>query len=530
MLENILKTLNDDCTTLHKNVCLAYWDSSISGKKEDYEKVEKFSTEYNNYFCDKERFELLKNALDEVKNSDYQIQRQYHLFYQAFVGNQVNPSKLEAIVKLETKIEEMFSTFRADVNGEKLTDNQINDVLKTSKDEKVLKSAWTAHKYVGEVVEKDLIDLVKKRNEVAQELWFDNYHTMSLTLSEQNPEDILKIFDELDILTRDTFLDLKKDVDQYFSRYHGLEIDNLQPWHYQDKFFQEAPSIVETDFDKYYKGKDLIDITTKYFDSLWMDIRDMVAKSDLFEKEGKNQHAYCIDVDNSGDVRVLCNIKDNEKWMWTMLHEYGHAVYDKYLDYDMPFVLKWAAHTFTTEAIAMFFGRFSTQSKWMKDMLDVDLDENQKNDSEYMLKLNQLVFSRWAQVMFRFEKELYADPDQDLNSLRWSLVEKYQGITYIDRTTKADWASKLHVATAPCYYHNYLLGEILASQIYAYITKNILKIEQWSEASFYGNKEVGAFLKEKIFVVGKLYRWDEMIKRALGENLTAKYYAKQFVE
>jgi len=41
---------------------------------------------------------------------------------------------------------------------------------------------------------------------------------------------------------------------------------------------------------------------------------------------------------------------------------------------------------------------------------------------------------------------------------------------------------------------------------------------------------VGAFLKEKIFVVGKLYRWDEMIKRALGENLTAKYYAKQFVE
>jgi len=126
----------------------------------------------------------------------------------------------------------------------------------------------------------------------------------------------------------------------------------------------------------------------------------------------------------------------------------------------------------------MFFGRFSTQSKWMKDMLDVDLDENQKNDSEYMLKLNQLVFSRWAQVMFRFEKELYADPDQDLNSLRWSLVEKYQGITYIDRTTKADWASKLHVATAPCYYHNYLLGEILASQIYAYITKNILKIEQ----------------------------------------------------
>ena len=530
MLENILKTLNDDCLVLHKNVCSAYWDSSISGKKEDYEKYEITSMDYNNYFCDKERFEKLKTVANDVKNSPYIIQRQYNLFYEAFLSNQVDPKKLEEIVKLETKIEEMFSTFRADVNGKKYTDNDINDILKKSKDEDELKAAWVAHKNVWAVVEKDLIDLVKKRNEIAKTLWFDNYHTMSLTLSEQNPEDVLKIFDELDELTRDTFLELKWDIDNYFSKYHNLEIDNLQPWHYQDKFFQEAPSIVETDFDKYYKGKDLVNITTKYYDSLWMDIRDMVEKSDLFEKEGKNQHAYCIPMDTKGDVRVLCNIKDNEKWMWTMLHEYGHAVYDKYLDYDMPFVLRWAAHTFTTEAIAMLFGRFSTQSKWMKDMLAADLDENQKNDSEYMLKLNQLVFSRWAQVMFRFEKELYADPDQDLNSLRWDLVEKYQGITYVNRTTTADWASKLHIATAPCYYHNYLLWEILASQIYAYITKNILKIEVWSEASFYGNKEVGDFLKEKIFSVGKLYKWDEMINRALGEDLTAKYYAKQFVE
>ncbi|MCK7529636.1 MAG: hypothetical protein MZV63_00520 [Marinilabiliales bacterium] len=27
-----------------------------------------------------------------------------------------------------------------------------------------------------------------------------------------------------------------------------------------------------------------------------------------------------------------------------------------------------------------------------------------------------------------------------------------------------DWATKIHVALYPCYYHNYLLGELLASQ------------------------------------------------------------------
>ena len=43
-----------------------------------------------------------------------------------------------------------------------------------------------------------------------------------------------------------------------------------------------------------------------------------------------------------------------------------------------------------------------------------------------MLRDKLLIFSRWCQVMLRFEKAIYADPDQDLNELWWDLVEKYQ--------------------------------------------------------------------------------------------------------
>ena len=43
------------------------------------------------------------------------------------------------------------------------------------------------------------------------------------------------------------------------------------------------------------------------------------------------------------------------------------------------------------------------------------------------MRRNQLlIFSRWCQVMLRFEKGMYADPQQDLNKLWWDLVEKYQ--------------------------------------------------------------------------------------------------------
>ena len=49
-------------------------------------------------------------------------------------------------------------------------------------------------------------------------------------------------------------------------------------------------------------------------------------------RPGKSQHAFCIDVDRGDDVRVLCNNVPGEYWTETMLHEFGHAVYDLHVD------------------------------------------------------------------------------------------------------------------------------------------------------------------------------------------------------
>ena len=83
-----------------------------------------------------------------------------------------------------------------------------------------------------------------------------------------------------------------------------------------------------------------------------------------------------------------------------------------------------------------------------------------------MLRRELLVFVPWVQVMTRFERELYRDPDQDLGAIWWELVERYQRVDAAGRATRPDdWACKIHVALAPVYYHNYLLGEVTASQL-----------------------------------------------------------------
>jgi len=531
-LINFIRIHDSVLIPLYKQVTLASWDAAISGKAEDFKKAEELNLKMMALYSNKESLKKLEEIKVSGLVSDSMLNRQLDVLYRSFLMAKADTGKLNTMVRMGTVIEQKYGNFRTEIKEKKLSDNDVEEVLRTSKDVKYQKEVWEAQKKIGRIVAEDVIKLVKLRNEVAKDLGFRNYHEMSLTLSDQDPKEVGKLFDELDSLTKGAFAQAKGEIDNYFVKYYNLKgKEELMPWNYQNRFFQEAPKIYDLDLDKYYKDQNLENITSKFYAGIGLPIDDMLKKSDLFEKPGKNQHAFCTDIDNEGDVRVLCNIKPNPIWMNTMLHEFGHAVYDKNIDINLPFILRDPAHTFTTEAIAMMFGRFSSNPQWIRDMMGIPDEEKLKiaDNCFKNLRLEQLVFSRWAQVMYRFEKEMYKNPDQDLNKLWWDLVEKYQLLKRPAGRNEPDWATKIHIATYPCYYHNYLLGELLASQLYYYIVGNILKSQDYKFQSFVGKPEVGAYLKEKVFMPGSRWHWNEMIEKATGEKLTAKYYAKQFV-
>lgn len=517
---------------IYKDMCDTYFKASISGAEVDYTKYAGLELEYTKIFTNKEDFEFLKKVKKSGEIKDEILLRELNILYDSYLSNQADPKVLEEMINMATEIDRQFSIYRASIKGKQMSDNEIEEILCSSKSSKEVEEAWIEVKKLGPIVSGDIVSLVKKRNELAKSLGFNNYHEMSLMLSDQNPEDISKIFDELDELTKGSYIELKGEIDEYLAKKFNITKENLRPWHYQNRFFQEAPKMYEIDLDTYYKNQDIEKLTTDYYASIGLDITDMLAKSDLYEKEGKNQHAYCIDIDKAGDIRVLCNIKPNSNWMNTMMHEFGHAVYDKYIDQDLSFALKDPAHTFTTEAIAMLFGRMASNAQWMQDMLGIsDIEKEKISDLGFKtLRLEQLVFSRWAQVMYRFEKSMYENPDQDLNKLWWDLVEKYQMLTRPEGRNMPDWATKSHIATSPCYYHNYLLGELLASQLNYYMSTKICNSQDFNMQSYYNNKKIGKFLVEKIFEPGAKWHWNKMIENATGEELTAKYYAMQFVE
>jgi len=529
-VKEFLDKQNREIAKIYKKLNLAYFNAIVSGKKEFYREYENFAIEIENFFHNKEDFKKIKNYLkDNIENK--LDERQLKLLYNSYIGSQGDINLIKKIVKLSAKLEKRFNTFRAKIKEKKFTDNEIKEILKTETDSEIVEEAWSASKKQGEIAFKDVIELVKLRNQLAKSLGFENYYEFSLKIHEQKEKEVEKIFREIEEKTNEPFKKLKQKIDNFLSKKFNIREDELKPWHYQDLFFQETPEIRSINLDKYYK-KDVIETAKNFYKSIGIDVSDILEKSDLYEREGKYQHACCIDIDREGDTRIVENVKNDTGWIKTTLHELGHAIYNiGYAKENLPFLLKDAAHIFVTEAIAQFFERETRNSNFINAYSEIKLNEDDLRKLNIKIKkelmFEELVFCRWSLVMFNFERELYKNPEQDLNKLWWHFVKKYQMIDFC--RDKPDWASKIHFISAPVYYHNYFLGRILASQIHNYIIKNITK-QKADDYNYSGNKEIGKYLNKKLFSLGSSLRWDETIKKATGENLNPKYWINRFIE
>ncbi|MEJ5165541.1 MAG: M2 family metallopeptidase [Thermoanaerobaculia bacterium] len=518
----------DEVAPIAKELNLTYWEATAKGTEELYKKQAELELKLRKIYTRKDEFEMVKNLMESKDIKDPYIKRQLQLLYLSYFGNQIDEKMLERIVKLSSEIEGKFNTYRAEFEGKRVPDNTLSEILKEEKNLQRRKNAWEASKQVGEVVSKDLIELVKLRNEAARSLGFSNYYEMELYLSEQKVEEILNIFDKLAEVAEPHFIKIKDYIDENFAKKYKIKKEDLRPYHYQDFFFQEVQAVGDVNMDDYLKDKDVKKIVENFYNHIGLPVSEMLQRSDLYEREGKYQHAYCIDIDREGDVRTMCSIRNNRYWLETLMHELGHGVYSMNIDRNLPWLLREEAHIFTTEAIAELFGALPTNPLWLIEFADmpVEVVEKWRPTLEMERKMGLLIFCMWSEVMVHFEKALYENPDQDLNTLWWDLVEKYQKVKRVEGRDKPDWAAKIHLVSSPVYYHNYMLGNLMASQLFYNMAKKV-DVEKPFMISFKTNPELGNYLKEKIFYPGKLYRWDELIVKATGEPLNPEYFAKE---
>jgi peptidyl-dipeptidase A len=506
---------------------LAGWHSYVSGKDDFYRQREDVEILYRRFHADRRAFERVRAMKDSPEVHDPQLKRELELIHLQYLDNQIDPELNAKIVELGTAIEERFNTFRAEFRGAKKTDNELKQILRETKVSDEAREAWESLKQSGPLVAEDLVTLAELRNEAARQVGFPDYYTLQLAISEQTPEGLKDLMDRVALLTDEPFRKWKGEIDAELAARFGVAVEDLRPWHYGDPFFQDSPPIEGLDADNLWKGRDPIGVARTFYAGIGLEVQPVLDRSDVFEREGKTQHAFCFDIDRSGDVRVLLNLKPDARWAETTLHELGHAVYDVGIDPDLPYLLRGAAHQLTTEGIAMMFGGLTVNPAWLTAALGVRSDPDRADKLRRQQIRSWLVFARWALVMTDFERELYANPRQDLDALWWSLVARHQLLVRPEERVAPDWATKIHLVSAPVYYHNYLLGELFSAQLRETMARDVLHVRFPAEVTFVGHPEAGPWLRDNVFRPGRKLRWDVFVEKVTGRPLGPEAFVAQ---
>lgn len=513
----LVTRLEDQQRELEIDFLKAYWDSQTEASPETESRRAAAELDLRRAKGDPEAYQAVLEALDQPLH-DPVLQRQLEVLRLSMTEDQMDESLRSQIVDLSTAVEGEFASYRPEVDGTRLSENEIDDLLKNSDDDPLRRRAWEASKEIGDLVGGRVRELARLRNKAAHDRGFADYYRMSLELEELSEEWLFGLLDEVADFTAEPFGRFKRELDAKLAGRFGVE--TVYPWHYADPFFQSMPPDGGVTIDHLVAGASPPDLAARTFSGLEIDLSGVLAASDLYPRENKNQHAFCISIDRARDVRILANVVSDERWTTTMLHECGHAAYDVSISQELPFLLRTPAHIFTTEAMAILSGRWARNAEWLLRISGAD--ESEVRDLSGQLQkveaTESLLFARWVLVMAHFERELYSDPEADLDRLWWELVARFQLVNPPPDPRGSDWAAKIHIASAPVYYHNYLLGEILAKQIQD-------KLER-EAGGVIDSPAAGDFLKSRFFGPGNLMRWDALIEACLASELSVKSFAE----
>jgi peptidyl-dipeptidase A len=507
-----------------KQATQAAWLLETTGSSDAADLKADLDFETRLLFNDQTTYEKLLEWDKDPSLNDPLLKRQLNVLIRAFKQNQIPKPLLEEIAQKEAFLSMSYANFRPEIEGRTLSENEILEIMKKERNPQKRQIAWEASKRIGDVLAPQILDLVRLRNQAARSLGYQDYFQMQLDLQEVDREWLLSLLEELAQRSDSSYSKTLDYIEAAQVQRFKVSRDELGPWAWDDPFCQKDPLDSE-DLDSLVDTIDIVKTCTDFYSKMGFDVQPILRRSDMFERPGKNQHAFCIHIDRRGDVRTLNNVQPSMRWLETVLHELGHAVYELGFEENLPWLLREPPHMIPTEAMALMAGRQAHRYEALRQL--VGDDESKKSlmlKADQGLQRHQLIFSRWVLVMTYFESELYRNPEQDLNRLWWQLVEKYQKIhPHKNREGSHDWAAKYHIGLAPVYYYSYLLGEMFASAIEE-------KLAEKTGSNILDSKEVGHFLGEKLFSPGNRMNWRDLAHYTTGNELGPDAWVRQFAK
>jgi peptidyl-dipeptidase A len=417
--------------------------------------------------------------------------------------------------------------------------NDLDDILRKSRNLKEREQAWVASKEIGRKLKPGLTELQTLRNQVAREMGYSSFFALQVADYGMTVAEMMDLVDGMLAAVAPVYDGLHCFAKHSLAERYKQPVPRLMPAHWLgNRWAQSWPGLVESaNLDPFFKTKsrEFIARTAEDFyvslgfprlpESFWQ-------KSDLFPVDKgsprkKNSHASAWHIDHEGDVRSLMSIEPDPKWFGTAHHELGHVYY--YMSYarpEVPFLLRAGANRAFHEAIGELARLASEQMPYLRK-LGVVRQGQEPDASGWLLQtaLDSIVFLPFAAgTMTHFEHDLYESelPPSEWQARWWQYVSRYQGV----QAPKArsgelcDACTKTHINDDPAQYYDYAMASLIKFQLHDHICAKILN-QNVRACDYSGSQEVGKFL-QKILAKGATRDWREVMREATGEDISPR--------
>jgi peptidyl-dipeptidase A len=485
---------------------------------------------------------LLKN---EKQLDDLTVRQLRKLLLAAAENPGTIPEVVARRVELETKQSAILDgyTFCLQPKGascaKPITANDIDDVLKKSRDLSERQRFWTVSKEIGRPLKPGLIELIKLRNQVARELGYRSFFALKVADYGMTVDEMMKLLEDTLTTTKPLYDGLHCWAKNQLAARYKRPAPKLIPAHWiGNRWAQSWPGIVEAaSLDPLFKGsspENIVKSAESFYLSLGFEQLPPTfwQRSDLYPvppglARKKNSHASAWHVDHARDVRSLMSVQANEQWFGTSHHELGHIYY--FLSYsrpEVPYLLREGANRAFHEAIGELAKLASQQTPYLTK-IGVIPEGKAPDPGGWLLQsaLDSIVFLPWsAGTMSHFERDLYENelPPTEWQGKWWDYVAEWQGVTPPGGRDPelCDACTKTHINDDAAEYYDYALATLIKFQLHDHICTKILK-QDVRACDYSGSKEVGAFLKG-ILSLGATRDWRTVIKDATGEPISPR--------
>jgi peptidyl-dipeptidase A len=454
------------------------------------------------------------------------------------------PGASQELAELQVRLGTAYSTGKVAHRGNQLTLDDIEDIMRTSRDPNELKALWERWHAVAIPMRQAYARMVELANSGARALgyfdtgalwrsWYDMPADGFSRTTERLWSQLAPIYRNLHCYARARLNERYGDAVQprtgairadllgdMWAQQWGNVYDLLAPKN-GSLGYDLSEALVQHGYDAVREVK----VAESFYVSLgFPPLPESFWSGSLFVRPRDREvecHASAWDIDGKEDVRIKACLRVNADDFYTAHHELGHVYYYRAYQ-DQPAVFRDGANDGFHEAIGDFIGLSSVTPIYLHKLGLIQQVPGEEADIPFLLRmaLEKIAFLPFGYIVDKWRWQVFSDQTApaDYNAAWWALRTKYQGIIPPGpRPPDAfDPGAKEHIASSTPYMR-YFLATIYQFQFH----RAACRIAGWNgplnRCSIYGNTEAGKRFNEMLRL-GASRPWQEALATFTGER------------